>query len=171
MDFGSNDAAAFHLLHKVFTKGLNLFSHPRAESVNTHRKELGTQDTSDCPGTGTSRRQEGHDQQERKAWSHQQQVPCFRQGAVCQGRGAPPPQGHSNRDSLNTLNTPRAVGRLQDNHPNSSTHASVKCSLLDRGWAQQHTSNKQFRKGEGCGTAVGSRRAVFLPCGRTLVLL
>lgn len=36
MDFGSNDAASFHLLHKVFTKGLNLLSHPKAECVNTH---------------------------------------------------------------------------------------------------------------------------------------
>lgn len=76
------------------------------------------------------------------------------------------PQEHSNWDNQNTLNTtPRVVGRLQDNHPNCSAHASVKCSLLDHGWAQQHTSNKQFRKGEGCET-VGWCRVCFCPAGR-----
>lgn len=56
MNFGSNDAASFHLLHKVFTKGLDLLSRPRAQCGNTHRKELGTQDTSDCPGRNGVRR-------------------------------------------------------------------------------------------------------------------
>lgn len=73
-------------------------------------------------------------------------------------------QKHSNQDSQNTVNTTlRVEGRLLENHPNSSTHASVKCSLLDHGWAQQHTSNNSSERSrlwdcgwlaEGCVSAL-----------------